>query len=123
MSSGLTQKTLFLSQNKNKIMLILGKTVLFFALSLSILAVSGYFCYLLFCWAKLMQETKRTMQDLNKKLEKVDPVVDEVVGTTADLLQTVREIDRNFLKPIASFSKVIKKIKNVIGVFGEGGEE
>lgn len=104
-------------------MMEVGRTILFFALSIAILAVSGYFCYLLFCWAKLMQETKRTMQDLNKKLEKVDPVVDEAAGTATDLLQTVREIDRNFLKPIASFSKVIKKIKNVIGVFGGGEEE
>lgn len=100
-----------------------GKTVLFFALSLTILAVSGYFCYLLFCWAKLIQETKRTMEDFNKKLEKVNPVLDEATGTATDLLQTVREIDRNFLKPVASFSKVVKKLKNIVGVFGGSEEE
>jgi uncharacterized protein YoxC len=104
-------------------MLILGKTVLFFALSLAILAVSGYFCYLLFCWAKLIQETKRTIEDLNRKLSKIDPVLDEASGTATDLLQTMREIDKNFLKPVASFSKVVKKLKNIIGVFGQDKEE
>ncbi|MEW6407345.1 MAG: DUF948 domain-containing protein [Patescibacteria group bacterium] len=104
-------------------MLEIGKTILFFALSLAILSVSGYFCYLLFNWAKLMQETKRTVEDLNKKLAKVDPVLDEASGTATDLLQTVREIDKNFLKPIASFSRVVKKIKNITGIFSGGEEE
>jgi len=104
-------------------MLEVGKTTLFFALSGALLGVSGYFCYLLFNWAKLISETKKTMQDLNKKLEKVDPVLDEATGATTDLLQTVREIDKNFLKPVASFSKVVKKIKNIVSVFNEEEDE
>lgn len=104
-------------------MLEVGKTVLFFALSLAILAMSGYFSYLLFNWAKLMQESKKTLEDLNRKLGKIDPLFDEVTETTTDLLSTVREIDKNFLKPIASFSRVVKKLKNILGIFGAGDEE
>lgn len=101
----------------------IGLTVLYFALSLALLFTSGYFCYLLFSWAKLVGETKKTIADLNKKLEKIDPVVSETAETSAELLKTVKEIDKNFLKPIASFSKVIKKVKNILGVFGAEEEE
>lgn len=104
-------------------MLILAKTILLFSLSLAILGVSGYFCYLLFNWAKLVRETNKTLADINKKLEKVDPILNEASETSCELLKTVKEIDKNFLKPIASVSQIVRKIKEFIAVFKQQEEE
>ena len=103
-------------------MLELGRTALFFALSISILAMSGYFCYLLFNWAKMTKETTKTLENVNKKLEKIDPLLDEATRTVTSLLGTVKEIDRNFLKPIASLSQVVKKFRNIFGIFNSEEE-
>lgn len=104
-------------------MLELGRTVLFFALSIGILAMSGYFCYLLFNWAKMTKETTKTLENFNRKLEKIDPLLDEATGTVTNLLGTVNEIDRNFLKPIASLSQIVKKVRNIFSIFNPGDEE
>lgn len=71
----------------------------------------------------MTKETTKTLENFNRKLEKIDPLLDEATGTVANLLGTVNEIDRNVLKPIASLSQVFKKFRNIFGIFNSNDEE
>lgn len=97
-------------------MLETSKDLLLVALAISVLALTGYLCYLIYSLAKLIQETKKTVEDVNKKLDKVNPTLDATIKTVNSLLETLKIINDNLLKPVASLSQVIKKIKNIVSI-------
>lgn len=87
------------------------------ALAIAVVLVAGFLAYLLWALAKLVLEGKRTVEDVNKKLEKIDPVVNESTTTLTDLLKTLRMINDNVLKPVANFSQVIGNVRRAVEVF------
>ena len=100
-------------------MLETSKDILFIAISIAVLAISGYFSYLLYSLTKLTQESKKTVEDVNKKLEKVNPVLDSATNTIKSLSETIQAINDGILKPIASLSEVIKKVRTVQNIFNK----
>jgi uncharacterized protein YoxC len=98
-------------------MLETSKDILYIAISVAVLAVSGYLSYLLYSVTKLIQESKKTVEDVNKKLEKVNPVLDSATNTVKSLSETIQAINDGILKPIASISEVIKKVKTIQNIF------
>lgn len=97
-------------------MLETSKDLLFIAIAIAVLALGGYLSYLFYSLAKLVQESKRTVEDVNKKLEKIDPLVDNTTETVNSLMSTVQAIDNGILKPIASLSDVIKNIRSAAAI-------
>lgn len=100
-------------------MLETSKDILFIAISIAVLAVSGYLSYLLYSVTKLTQESKKTVEDVNKKLEKVNPVIDSAAETIQSLTETIQAINDGILKPIASISEIIKKVRTVQNIFSK----
>lgn len=98
-------------------MLETSKDLLFIAISVAVLALSGYLCYLIYSLTKLTQESKKTVEDVNKKLEKVNPVIDSTTETVKSLTETIQAINDGILKPIASLSELVKKIRTIQSVF------
>lgn len=100
-------------------MLETSKDLLFIALAISCLTLTGYLCYLIYSVTKLAQESKKTIEDVNKKLEKVNPVLDSTTGTINSLMETLKTINNGILKPIASISEIIKKVKVIKNIFNK----
>lgn len=95
--------------------------ILYIAISIAVLTVSGFFSYLLYSLSKLTQESKKTVEDVNKKLDKINPVVDSATKTAESLTETIQTINNGVLKPIASLSDLIKKFRTISKIFK--GEE
>ncbi len=91
--------------------------LLLIAIAISVLSLSGYLSYLIYSLAKVVQESKKTVEDVNKKLEKIDPIIDSSAETVTSLMETLRTINNNVLKPVASFSKIFNNVKQAISVF------
>ncbi len=100
-------------------MLSTSTDLLFIALSICVVAFTAFVCYLIYNLTQTVKESTKTMQDVNKKLEKVDPMVDDLTETVGSVTETVRDINKNILKPIASISQIFKKFKNITSVFSE----
>lgn len=89
------------------------------AIAISVVGVSAFSCYLIYALTKTVQEAKKTVEDVNKKLEKVDPIVDSTSTTISSLMQTIDSINNGILKPVASFSQVIKNVRSATKIFTE----
>ena len=87
------------------------------SIAIAVLGLSGFFCYLIYSLTKVVQESRKTVEDVNKKLEKIDPVVDSTSTTISSLLETVDTINNGVLKPVASFSKIIKNFRAAANIF------
>ena len=92
---------------------------LLIVLALCAVGLTVFLCYLLLALVKIVQESTKTVEDVNKKLEKVDPMVDTTTKTVDSLMETIQAINTGVLKPVASFSKVIKTARQAASVFGE----
>lgn len=91
-----------------------------YAGGVAILVLAGFISYLIYAMTKVVQSTNVTVDDINKKLEKVDPVFDETTKTLTDLNQSVQSINENMLKPIASIASVFKGVRQAMASFKEG---
>lgn len=100
-------------------MLETSKDILYIGIAIAVLAVSGYLSYLLYSLAKLVQESKKTVEDVNKKLDTVNPVVDSATDTVKSLVETIQAINEGILKPIASLSEIIKKVRTIQNIFNK----
>ena len=86
-------------------------------LALAIVVLAGFLSYLLYSVTKVVQESRKTVEDVNKKLAKIDPIVDSTSTTVSSLMQTIDGINNGILKPIESFSQVFKGIRSAAKVF------
>lgn len=96
---------------------------LLIALGVCALVLTGYICYALLNLSRVLREFKKSLGDINKKLDKINPVVESFGSTTISLMETIQAINNNLLKPVASFSKVIKHIKTAWTVFKKRPEK
>ncbi|MBU1118431.1 DUF948 domain-containing protein [Patescibacteria group bacterium] len=101
-------------------MLQTSSDVLYLCGSLALLAFTGFLCYFIYALTKTVQESQKTLEDVNGKLKRVDPVVDETVTTLTDINKSVQTINENVLKPIASLAGVVKGIKQTASNIKEG---
>jgi len=91
--------------------------LLLIAIAISVLGLTGYLSYLIYSLAKVVQESKKTVEDVNKKLGKIDPIVESSAETISSLMETLKSINDNLLKPVASFSKLFKNVRQAVEVF------
>lgn len=89
----------------------------------AILALSGFLCHLIFNLTQVIKEGRKTVVDVNAKLEKVNPVIDETSKTMVDLNESIQAINSGILKPLASFAQVFKGLKQAAGVFTAAKEK
>ena len=52
-----------------------------------LLVFTGFLCYLIYSLTKIVQESKKTVEDVNKKMEKLNPVIDNTTMTISSLMQ------------------------------------
>ncbi len=91
--------------------------LLYIALAICALGFTAFLCYLLLALTKVVQESKKTVEDINKKLEKINPIVDTSTTTITSLMETVQTINDNILKPVASLSKMFKGWRQAASIF------
>lgn len=97
-----------------------GSEFILYAGGAGILILTGFISYLLYAMTRVVQSSNVTIDDINKKLEKVDPIVDETTKTITELNQSAQAINENMLKPIASFASMFKGFQQVVSSFKEG---
>lgn len=100
-------------------MLETSQDILFIAIAVAVLTLSGYLCYLIYSLTKLTQESKKTVEDVNKKLEEVNPVLDSASNTVKSLTETIQAINNGILKPIVSITEIVKKVGIIKNIFNK----
>jgi len=98
-------------------MLNTSSDLLLIVLAICSLALAGFVCHLVYHLTLLIKESQKTVTDINKKLEKIDPVLNSTVETVTALTQTIKTLNENLLRPIASFTEIFKSLKNIAGIF------
>lgn len=93
-----------------------------YAGGVAILILTGFISYLLYAMTKVVQSANVTVDDVNNKLKKVDPVVDETTKTLTELNESVQTINENVLKPVASIASLFKGFSQIANSFKEGAE-
>lgn len=96
-----------------------GTNFILYAGGASVIILTSFLCYLIYSIAKLVSEGNKTVADVNKKLEKIDPVFDETTKTLVDLNESIQAINNGILKPIASVASVFRGVKQAISTFQE----
>ena len=93
--------------------------VLLIVIAICVAFFTGFLCYFIYNLTQTVKQGTKTVEDVNKKLEKIDPLVDDLTETVGSLTGTIQNINNNVLKPVASLSTVFKKIKNITGIFSK----
>lgn len=91
--------------------------LLYIAIALGVILFAIFLSFVLYRSAKLIEETERTVKDVNKKLEKIDRVIDDTIPTITEVNETVRHINSNIIKPVSSIGSVFKKIASFTNAF------
>ncbi|MBU1167918.1 DUF948 domain-containing protein [Patescibacteria group bacterium] len=88
-----------------------------------ILALSGFLSHLIYNFSKVVKESNKTVADVNKKLEKIDPVIDETTKTLVDLNESVQGINNGIIKPLSSLSETFRGIRQALSVFKDSKQK
>jgi len=91
--------------------------LLWLAIALAVLVVSGFTAYLIFHLAHLVRESKRTVEDVNGKMKRVDPALDALTSTAQELSKSVESLRTNVIEPIAGIGGFLKGILNFKNAF------
>lgn len=83
------------------------------AIALSVLGVSGFLCYLLFHSAGLVRESRRTVEDVNGKLKRVDPALDALVVSLEEVQTAITSVRHNIVEPISSIAGMLRGIASL----------
>lgn len=94
-------------------MLNTSQDVFWIALALSIVVVSTCLAVVLIRLSGILKEGEKTVQDVNKKLEMTNPVLEESTRTVSSLMQTLQTIDQSFLNPAVKLGVALKGISNI----------
>ncbi|MCA9375740.1 MAG: hypothetical protein KC925_01625 [Candidatus Doudnabacteria bacterium] len=98
------------------------KDILWLAIAISVIGVSGFLSYLLLHTAHLVRESKRTVEDVNGKLKRVDPALDAITKALEEASVAVTSLRENVIEPIASIGGVIKSFSSIKGALGRFGK-
>lgn len=93
------------------------KDVFWIILSASIGLVSILLSVVLFRVAKIIQESEKTVKNVNRKLKKLDPIIDDGVPIVSSFLETLEGINNHILKPVLGIGSAIRGISGLSSLF------
>jgi predicted PurR-regulated permease PerM len=84
------------------------KDLLNLAIAIVVVLCGGFLSYLLYHIAKVVQESGKSLQNINHNMEKFNPVVDEVIPTIREVNDTVRGANQS----LANVGKIFQGISS-----------
>ena len=81
---------------------------LWVAAAIGVLVVGIVLAYLIYQMALVVKESRKTVEDVNRKLIKADPVVDAVVRTANDASESVTLVKKNVVEPVTNLGGMVK---------------
>lgn len=81
---------------------------LWVAAAIGVLVVGLVLAYLIYQMALVVKESRKTVEDVNRKLIKADPVVDAVVRTANDASESVTLVRKNVVEPVTNIGSIVK---------------
>ena len=86
------------------------KDIYWLILGISIASTALMLSYVLYRLAKILEETRFTVKDVNKKLKKTDELFDEGVPAITGLMQTLGTINKQILRPITGVGAIFRAL-------------
>jgi len=95
-------------------MLDTSKDLLYIAIAIGVISISAGLTYVLIRVGKLVLDTQSTVKDVNRKLAKFDEAVDQAAPALGEMAESMREINKNLIRPMGQAGNFIRKI---LGMF------
>ena len=97
--------------------------LLYGAIAIGVLLFAGFLSYVLFRTGKIIEESQKSVETVNKNLSKLETVVDDVIPTIREVNMTVRDINSNIVKPVTSIGQIFRKFRSIAGIFSSHKSE
>jgi uncharacterized protein YoxC len=88
--------------------------VFWILLAISILLTAGFLSFVLYRVGKITEEAQKTVKDINIKLKKLNPLLDEGIPAVNSLIESLQQLNKGIIKPVLGLGGTIAGITSIL---------